>query len=183
MFLEVWNSFVSEYNKKTGHLSRDISGQINYIPKPRQHRKQYLQMGFLVTPDKAIYGSLGSPASSQFQLEKWRSSPWGRHYYCTVNHPHAASRYPRDKAGSKQPRLHGDPSERERESVGRCYTGTVCRARLKETKATNGHYVKSTNSISGPYQSCSCCPIALFHTIQNNRYNKSSAFFKDYIRT
>jgi hypothetical protein len=61
---------------------------------------------------------LDNPVCSQFQLEKWRSSPPGRHYYGPVNHPHAASWDSRVLEGSKQPGLHGDPTERDRMPVG-----------------------------------------------------------------
>lgn len=94
--------------------------------------------------DKAIHGSLCNPASSQFQLEKWRSSPWGRHYYRTANHPHAAIRYPRDLAGSKQPRLHGDTTERE--SVCGCYQlprQTSSESKIKIPRATNDQIIST----------------------------------------
>ena len=58
---------------------------------------------------------LDNPVSSQFQLEKWRSSPPGRHYYGPVNHPHAASRDSRVLEGPKQSGLHGDPKEKKDE--------------------------------------------------------------------
>jgi hypothetical protein len=71
--------------------ARNLSYTINEqtmnqsYPMQLECNKHYvwLQLAHLPPPPSgtAIHGSLGNPASSQFQLEKWRSSPQGRHYY------------------------------------------------------------------------------------------------------
>jgi hypothetical protein len=144
-------------------------------------QKTILANGFFPTPDKAIHGSLGNPASSQFQLEKWRSSPWGRYYYSTVNHPHAASWYPRDLAGSKQPRLHGDPIERDRESVCGCYQLPQPPSSDLTVKVPRATYrqVIITLQIGPKCATFNAAGFLLFHIIHKNYRNKSCIFFQD----